>query len=80
MRDFCLGKNGKEKLPAYCNDIGLGFKTTKEATGVPTQKGNVLSLAIFPFKGRTFPVTMMMLQRTIVIQGTISTIFESKTD
>jgi small subunit ribosomal protein S11e len=26
-----LGETGKEKLPRYCKNLGLGFKTPKEA-------------------------------------------------
>uniref|UniRef100_A0A8B9QLX0 Ribosomal protein S11 n=1 Tax=Apteryx owenii TaxID=8824 RepID=A0A8B9QLX0_APTOW len=65
-----LGEGGKEKLPRYYKNIGLGFKTPKEAiegtyidkkcpfTGNVSIRGRILSGV----------VTKMKMQRTIVIR------------
>lgn len=65
-----LGETGKEKLPRYYKNIGLGFKTPKEAiegtyidkkcpfTGNVSIRGRILSGV----------VTKMKMQRTIVIR------------
>uniref|UniRef100_A0A8D2LSA9 Ribosomal protein S11 n=1 Tax=Varanus komodoensis TaxID=61221 RepID=A0A8D2LSA9_VARKO len=65
-----LGDTGKEKLPRYYKNIGLGFKTPKEAiegtyidkkcpfTGNVSIRGRILSGV----------VTKMKMQRTIVIR------------
>ncbi|KAB0352737.1 hypothetical protein FD754_017594 [Muntiacus muntjak] len=52
-----LGKTGKEKLPRYYKNIGLGFKTPKEAI-----EGTYIDKKC-PFT----VVTKMKMQRTIVI-------------
>nr|XP_025727323.1 phosphatidylinositol N-acetylglucosaminyltransferase subunit P isoform X2 [Callorhinus ursinus] len=65
-----LGETGKEKLPRYYKNIGLGFKTSKEAIeGIYIDKkcpftGNV------SIRGRILSgvVTKMKMQRTIVIR------------
>ena len=66
-----LGETGKEKLPRYYKNIGLGFKTPKEAiegtyidkkcpfTGNVSIRGRILSGV----------VTKMKMQRTFVIRG-----------
>ncbi|KAL4830907.1 hypothetical protein H8958_004787 [Nasalis larvatus] len=65
-----LGETGKEKLPRYYKNIGLGFKTPKEAiegtyidkkcpfTGNVSIRGRILSGV----------VTKMKMQRTFVIR------------
>ncbi|XP_006107850.1 40S ribosomal protein S11 isoform X2 [Myotis lucifugus] len=65
-----LGETGKEKLPRYYKNIGLGFKTPKEGiegtyidkkcpfTGNVSLRGRILSGV----------VTKMKMQRTIVIR------------
>uniref|UniRef100_A0A4W3J4J8 Small ribosomal subunit protein uS17 n=1 Tax=Callorhinchus milii TaxID=7868 RepID=A0A4W3J4J8_CALMI len=65
-----LGEGGKEKLPRYYRNVGLGFKTPREAIdGTYIDKkcpftGNV------SIRGRilTGVVTKMKMQRTIVIR------------
>ncbi|XP_575471.1 small ribosomal subunit protein uS17-like [Rattus norvegicus] len=65
-----LGETGKEKLPRYHKNIGLGFKTTKEASeGTYIDKkcpfpGNV------SIQGRMLFVVVkkMKLQRTVAIR------------
>ncbi|CAO2612301.1 40S ribosomal protein S11 [Lemmus lemmus] len=65
-----LGETGKEKLPRYYKNIGLGFKTPKEAIeGTYIDKkcpftGNI------PIRGRILSgvVTKMKMQRTTVIR------------
>jgi small subunit ribosomal protein S11e len=66
-----LGETGKEKLPRYYKNIGLGFKTPKEAiegtyrdkkcpfNGNVSIRGPILSGV----------VTKMKMQRTFVIRG-----------
>ncbi|NXX86626.1 RS11 protein, partial [Urocolius indicus] len=57
-----LGEGGKEKLPRYYKNIGLGFKTPKEPQGVALAE-------VFP--PPPLPpgvVTKMKMQRTIVIR------------
>uniref|UniRef100_A0A8I3RQY9 Small ribosomal subunit protein uS17 n=1 Tax=Canis lupus familiaris TaxID=9615 RepID=A0A8I3RQY9_CANLF len=78
---FLLGETGKEKLPQYYKNIGLGFKTPKEAiegtyidkkypfTGNVSIQGQILSGV----------VTKMKMQRTIVIRQDSSTTSESTT-
>nr|XP_058924265.1 small ribosomal subunit protein uS17-like [Kogia breviceps] len=64
-----LGETGKEKLPLYSKNIGLGFKTPKEA-----MEGTYLDKKC-PFTGnvsirgqiRSGVVTKMKMQRTFVI-------------
>ncbi|CAH2286328.1 40S ribosomal S11 [Pelobates cultripes] len=74
-----LGETSKEKLPRYYKNIGLGFKTPREAidgtyidkkcpfTGNVSIRGRILSVLILTF----FPlgvVTKMKMQRTVVIR------------
>ncbi|XP_017738460.1 PREDICTED: LOW QUALITY PROTEIN: 40S ribosomal protein S11-like [Rhinopithecus bieti] len=73
-----LGETGKEKLPRYYKNIGLGFKTPKEAiegtyidkkcpfTGNVSIRGRILSGV----------VTKMKMQRTIVIRRDYLTYIE----
>uniref|UniRef100_A0A8C5KQF0 Small ribosomal subunit protein uS17 n=1 Tax=Jaculus jaculus TaxID=51337 RepID=A0A8C5KQF0_JACJA len=55
-RRVLLGETGKEKLPCYYKNIGLGFKTPKEAI-----EGTYIDKKC-PFTGN------MKMQRTIVIR------------
>ncbi|XP_039317596.1 small ribosomal subunit protein uS17-like [Saimiri boliviensis] len=64
-----LGETGKEKLPQYYKNIGLGFKTAKEATeGTYVDKKCPFTGNVF-IRGRILSgvVTKMKMQRTIVI-------------
>ncbi|NXS93525.1 RS11 protein, partial [Jacana jacana] len=70
-----LGEGGKEKLPRYYKNIGLGFKTPKEVTGggggVCTPKGETCGDPGTDVGGREQRggvVTKMKMQRTIVIR------------
>ncbi|KAJ8795948.1 hypothetical protein J1605_002710 [Eschrichtius robustus] len=64
-----LGETGKEKLPLYYKNIGLGFKTPKE-----TMEGAYIAKKC-PFTGnvsirgwiQSGVVTKMKMQRTVVI-------------
>ncbi|KAL0596158.1 40S ribosomal protein S11 [Plecturocebus cupreus] len=65
-----LGETGKEKLPRYYRNIGLGFKTPKEATEVTCIDKKCSFTGNVSIRGRILSgmVTKMRMQRTTVIR------------
>ncbi|XP_032128387.1 40S ribosomal protein S11-like [Sapajus apella] len=64
-----LGETGKEKLPQYYKNIGLGFKTLKAATEVTCINKKCSFTGHVSIRGRILSgmVTKMRMQRTTVI-------------
>ncbi|XP_032129803.1 40S ribosomal protein S11-like [Sapajus apella] len=64
-----LGETGKEKLPQYNKNIGLGFKALKEATEFTCTDKKCTFTGHVPIRRRILSgmVTKMRMQRTTVI-------------
>ncbi|KAK2103638.1 30S ribosomal protein S11, chloroplastic [Saguinus oedipus] len=65
-----LGETGKEKLPWYYKNIGLGFKTPKEVIEGPYIDKKCPFIGNVSIGGRILfgVVTKMKMQRTIIIR------------